>query len=621
MLGYTGVRGNSVPEVLSYLRSAAQSDGTHPKGTVYLCNNVDMRTRPRDSSFLALQGAMREYGRPVEILQSDIEGKGGQLPQGKRDVLGVVAGIPRFDWKKTESRILPGAICEHLTSFGGAFLDRRDTKLSNWLRHGAAGSSGTVGEGFFVHQKFPHAFLHRHYAEGCSLAEAFYLSIAAPYQLLVVGDPLARPFAFFAQVTLAEPSGPWRGTVPVAFEIKESDEEAIGGVELWVDGRRLADASGDKPIPLDTTKLDDGVHTLRVVAVEAGRIETRSAATVSFRVSNRDREATLVGPRKPIVFGSSIPLTGKAPGATSVELRRGARILETGKPSKTGFYRFALASARVGPGPVSVYVKASYDDGPAARSAPLRFLVTEPEARPAPARRALLPGIDAKVGEKTFLVKTLDALPDAKRIAFSGFFEVAEDGFHELCVDAKGTLTLDVGGNRLCKARKIDGLIHIPVALGAGPHPMRLEFAPQGKFKLDVVLVGASPGAPLKLGHAEGSALPRPRVRKNLRVLVDGNRRRKARPVNKGVELTWQRPVKGLSSVVLFPARGKEEWPDKWIVETTIGRGWRAVSGLEVVALKPLYQALRFKPVLAEGIRIRPASGNVRVHEIEFYAR
>ena len=36
MLGYTDVRGNSVPEVLAYLDRAAGSDGTDPEGTVYL---------------------------------------------------------------------------------------------------------------------------------------------------------------------------------------------------------------------------------------------------------------------------------------------------------------------------------------------------------------------------------------------------------------------------------------------------------------------------------------------------------------------------------------------------------------------------------------------------------
>ena len=37
--------------------------------------------------------------------------------------------------------------------------------------------------------------LYAYYAQGASLAEAFYLSVTAPYQLLIVGDPLCRPFS------------------------------------------------------------------------------------------------------------------------------------------------------------------------------------------------------------------------------------------------------------------------------------------------------------------------------------------------------------------------------------------------------------------------------------------
>ena len=45
--------------------------------------------------------------------------------------------------------------------------------------------------------------IHVHYARGCSLAEAFYQSVCGPYQLLIVGDPLCRPWANIPQVSVA----------------------------------------------------------------------------------------------------------------------------------------------------------------------------------------------------------------------------------------------------------------------------------------------------------------------------------------------------------------------------------------------------------------------------------
>ena len=83
MLGYTGPRGNSVPEILGYLRAAAASDGTHPVGTVYLCKNKDVRSTTRQYGFAGTQGALKRMGRKVEILQEGQSGQTGILPVGK----------------------------------------------------------------------------------------------------------------------------------------------------------------------------------------------------------------------------------------------------------------------------------------------------------------------------------------------------------------------------------------------------------------------------------------------------------------------------------------------------------------------------------------------------------
>ena len=113
----------------------------------------------------------------------------------KRDVLGLSTGIATFSWTATGSKIVPGAICENLTSYGGMILDEPQTKLAEFLRNDAAGSSGTVIEPFAIQAKFPHPLIHAHYASGCSLAEAYYQSVEGPFQLLIVGDALCQPWA------------------------------------------------------------------------------------------------------------------------------------------------------------------------------------------------------------------------------------------------------------------------------------------------------------------------------------------------------------------------------------------------------------------------------------------
>src|SRR5439155_20914049 len=119
---------------------------------------------------------------------------------------------------------------------GGVFDNGSQTKLTEFLRYGAAGASGTVAEPLAIWMKFPLPYVHVHYAEGCSLAEAFYQSVFGPYQLLIVGDPLARPFAKFAQVTLAAAKGPLSGTVTLAADSKPATDRPLADVEWWVDG-------------------------------------------------------------------------------------------------------------------------------------------------------------------------------------------------------------------------------------------------------------------------------------------------------------------------------------------------------------------------------------------------
>ena len=51
MLGVTQGRGNSVPEVLSYLKCAAAADGQRPRGTIYYMWNKDIRSTTRHACF------------------------------------------------------------------------------------------------------------------------------------------------------------------------------------------------------------------------------------------------------------------------------------------------------------------------------------------------------------------------------------------------------------------------------------------------------------------------------------------------------------------------------------------------------------------------------------------
>jgi uncharacterized protein (TIGR03790 family) len=91
---------------------------------------------------------------------------------------------------------LPGAIADHVTSWGGIFDQQRQMTALEWIDAGATGSYGTVVEPCSIPDKFPNVdILVRQYASGAPLIDAYWNSVAMPGQGVFVGDPLAQPFA------------------------------------------------------------------------------------------------------------------------------------------------------------------------------------------------------------------------------------------------------------------------------------------------------------------------------------------------------------------------------------------------------------------------------------------
>jgi uncharacterized protein (TIGR03790 family) len=94
-------------------------------------------------------------------------------------------------------RWVPGALADHLTSFGGQ-LDGKSGQMSilDWIASGATASYGTVSEPCAFQQKFPHPkVLLASYLMGSTAIEAYWRSVAWPQQGLFIGEPLAAPFA------------------------------------------------------------------------------------------------------------------------------------------------------------------------------------------------------------------------------------------------------------------------------------------------------------------------------------------------------------------------------------------------------------------------------------------
>lgn len=507
MLGYTGHRGNSVPEIRDYLERAVASDGTHPSGTVYLMANRNIRGRVRAHLFPSTVAALAARGRRAEILTQGGAGQDGWTPRGRPDVIGLVAGTRKVAWAASGSLMLPGAVAESFTSYAGHFEHASQTKLSEYLRQGAAGSSGAVREPFSFVEKFPLPQLHVYYADGSSLAEAYYQSVASPYQLLVVGDPLARPFASFAEVELASPSPavPWRGSVELVPAVRPAPGHPIAHVELWVDGRPMGEGPPGRSIPLDTRALADGHHEVRLVAVEAGAIATRSYVRVPIEVDNGGRHVSVTHAPHRLRYGELVRIHGRADGARSVTLRQGTRQLERATLDG-GAWTLEVASEKLGPGLVHLYPVAHFPDGEA-RGEPLRMRILDPSSSPAVALPdAAEEGVavvvegagDVLAGTAPGLVGRLPRELRVRRpseIRARGFVEVRAAGLYEMTVEGSGRLELSMGEafRRQLAIPKDDGAVRVPIALAVGWHPFELRLIAPASDRLRVLLGGPEP--------------------------------------------------------------------------------------------------------------------------------
>lgn len=515
MLAYTGQRGNSLPEIKYYLERSTASDGKHPKGTVYLMENGDVRAEARQPWFSDTCALLKAINRKCEILSRGTGSKLGILPENRHDIIGLVAGYRDFKWKRSNNILLPGALAESLTSYGGDFDKRQQTKLTEFLRQGAAGSSGAVTEPFAIPEKFPLPMMHYYYATGSSLAEAWYQAVASPYQTILVGDPLTRPFANFSkpQLTSPNPDKPWRGEVNLHAGSTSHNKNKFAQLEAWVDGLPIGEFLPGKPLIWDTRTVSDGIHDLRLVSVDSTPIETRSFTRYAIHVLNHATDFKINVVNNEPTYNEPIVLTGKAVDGTLIEIHQGTRVLGSTK-ARNGNWKIMIRSEPVGMGSVSLSVIASGSNGNPVYKEPFTLNI-----KPSPNNAAinvassgeqgLLATLQYKNAANEFhnLEKVdgqyknlVDESLTLEKIQIDGQFSVNQSGFHQMTISTKGKIRIRVDDKMYEKHAPSDryGLAYIPLFLEKGWHNISIHPSPDGMEKLSVLSSGNQ--APIILG-------------------------------------------------------------------------------------------------------------------------
>ena len=353
LLAASHSQGLSLAEHLEYLDRAVKSDATTPSGSFYFASTRDVRTRARAKQFSGAMAVLKEMGYPSAVVTT-------WAPMGRRDILGLSFGVARYNWSKTQSRFLPGAIGECLTSAGGNFANESQTPLTEMLRAGAAGSSGTVAEPYAIHQKFPHAMMYIHYVRGASLAEAYYQSVHAPYQLLIVGDALCQPWAKPVSFEVRGITAGDKLDSPreLEFAADEQANDQIAEFRVFVDGVHRGTTTPGKSFRLAKQKLGQGVHELRVVAVRRDNVASQSRKTIPFEVG----ESAITLRADPIAGASGREITVRA-SWIGEKTRKSPSIVLYQNARKIGTFEAPDASLQLdrellGSGPVQLRARA-----------------------------------------------------------------------------------------------------------------------------------------------------------------------------------------------------------------------------------------------------------------------
>jgi uncharacterized protein (TIGR03790 family) len=154
--------------------------------TAYYLTTSEM-TRNTRAAFFPPAGRIEAKKLTTKRMQAD-------TLEGARDVMIYETGMAQVA-KLDTLEFVPGALADHLTSFGGDLLGEGQMSSLRWLEAGATASYGSVSEPCNHWQKFPNpAVLLKHYVQGNTAIEAYWKSVAWPAQGLFIGEPLAAPY-------------------------------------------------------------------------------------------------------------------------------------------------------------------------------------------------------------------------------------------------------------------------------------------------------------------------------------------------------------------------------------------------------------------------------------------
>ncbi len=373
MLGYTGNNGNTLQEIYDMVDRSVGADGTRPNGTFYFMNfEADPARNVRAGTYPNAITKLAQFGGSGLLLD-------GKVPVGQHDCLGIMTGFANINLPNQNLTLIPGAFTDHLTSWAATFDIDAQLKVSDWIRKGASGSFGAIEEPCNIVGKFPKANTHGTYFQGLSLGEAVFRGLLyVPFQGLIYGDPLTRPFAHIPTVDVPDaPTSAVSGTIvlsPVASTTHPSG--SIESLDLVIDGVVVDSIADGGVFNIDTTDLDEGHHTVRILAADDTGVRSVGRWIGSLDVDNTSHGAAASASSSTGDLSSAFQISVSGAGG----LTDGARIWSNGRvvASLDAVPGSATVHGRLlGAGLVDVRVEVLFDDGTRAWAEPFSLIIDD----------------------------------------------------------------------------------------------------------------------------------------------------------------------------------------------------------------------------------------------------
>ncbi|MBX3269133.1 MAG: TIGR03790 family protein [Sandaracinaceae bacterium] len=240
----TMLHGRSFEDAARLLESALAAEARPPAGELLFMDGADPARGALDAQYDAVIAALAGLDLTATRAPFDANLTG-------RTLAGFVTGTASLGETIEGNTFSPGALTDNLTSFGAVPANFRasgeqQVSIARWVAQGVAGAHGTVAEP--LNNCFPNRRFFVEYALGATLAEAYLSMMPFVYwQNLVLGDPMAAPYARRPALTVDGVADGAPLAAPVRVEVGATDPSGYGveSVAALLDGVEVAREEGD----------------------------------------------------------------------------------------------------------------------------------------------------------------------------------------------------------------------------------------------------------------------------------------------------------------------------------------------------------------------------------------